>query len=117
MEPWRRLGLHFPMPPMLAGVMSSLSIAGVGPASQAWVENRSAMPRKDVLLRVPSQTQGIELWSSHWQATPGHRIRPTRRGHLLGPRSSALHDTDGHICPKIDPYPQAFEPNAAVVRM
>ncbi len=36
------------------------------------------MLRKDILLRVRSQTQGLELWSSHWQAMPGYRTRPTR---------------------------------------
>ncbi len=51
---------------------SLLSVAGAGPAAQAWEGNGLTMLGKDILLRAPNGTQGLELWSSHWQVMPGH---------------------------------------------
>ncbi len=38
------------------------------PRSPVLGEKQAAGLGKDVLLRVPSQTQGLELWSLHWSA-------------------------------------------------
>ncbi len=41
----------------------------------------------DVLLRLPSLTEGLELWSSHWRAMQGEQQQKTPIGYRTEPAS------------------------------